>query len=70
MTEAAGGVFSFDVATVTDRLRADGHRDISRPQWTRVVIAAGSLVDAHLAAAQMAGRRGRMAVRRAMHSTL
>ena len=55
-------VYSFDVATVTDRLRAGGHRDISRPQWTRVVIAADGLVEAHLLAAQMAGRSGRTVV--------
>ena len=55
-------VYSFDVATVTDRLRDDGHRDISRPQWTRVVVAADRLVEAHLTAAQMAGRTGRMTV--------
>lgn len=50
--------WSFDVATVPARLSPDGHRDTSRPRWTRVVIASDRLVDAHLAAAQMAGVRG------------
>lgn len=51
-------VFSFDVATVPARLEPNGSRDITRPRWTRVVVASADLVDAHLAAAQIAGVRG------------
>lgn len=56
-------LWEFDVAVVPARLAVDGHRDISRPTWIRVVLAAefvwkAPLVRAHLTAAQLVGVHG------------
>lgn len=63
MVGGVSDVYAFDVATVPDQLERDGgHRDLSPVRWTRILIASHGLVDAHLAAAQMAGRSGRMTI--------
>ena len=51
-------LWSFDVATVPAGLDAGGRRSLEAARWTRIVVAAEGLVEAHLAAAQMAGTRG------------
>lgn len=51
-------MWSFDVAVVPAGLGPWGRRDIGRPWWSRVVVAADRLVEAHLVAAQLAGARG------------
>lgn len=50
--------YSFDVATVPAGLSVDGSRDLSGARWSRVVVLADRLVEAHLLAAQFAGVHG------------
>lgn len=52
-----GGTYSFDVAVTSAGLSADGRRTLD-PRWVRAVVAAESLTEAHLLAAQMVGTRG------------
>lgn len=51
-------VWSFDVAVVPAGLGPGGRRGVFRPWWSRVVVAADGLVEAHLVAAQLGGVRG------------